>query len=89
MRYDFHRLNTGSIVFLNEIPKDYDGFEQDKDQKNLWHPLWEPCIYREQKPFRCSRGKLRLVTTCNLLEGQIVSYAKCSTCDLCDPGPGQ
>lgn len=81
MPYNFTVTESGDLIFTDEIPKVFDGFEQDQNQKVIWHPLWEPCCHRTQQPFRCSNGGYRLVSNCALLE-QTVSFAKCDVCTL-------
>lgn len=85
MGYDFHRIDAETIVFIGAIPEVFDGYEQDPVQKNTWRSIWEPCKYREERPFRCPNGRLRLVTSCSLHDS-VTSYTKCSGCpDLVSP----
>lgn len=80
----YRKLKNGDILFLNKIPEVFDGYEQDKEHKNTWHPLWEPCRFRVEKLFRCPQGRMHLTTMCDLKD-RVVSYTYCDSCFDLEP----
>ncbi len=81
-------LANGVIMFPKRgpPPRCPDGYDVDPQDPYVFHPSWEPCKYRYDRPYRCASGLMKVTPSCKLL-GTDITFAQCNVCALAEPPP--
>lgn len=76
-------LENGDIIFpkRGSPPRTPDGYDADKNDPYLFHPVWEDCAHRYSRQYLCQSGLVKSRPACHQI-GSDITFAICDACTL-------